>query len=256
MKLIHLSDLHIGKSVNGFSMANDQRYILRQILNIIADEQADGVMIAGDVYDKSIPSGEAVTVFDDFLTELCRMNIPVFIISGNHDSAERLSFGGDILAQSGVHISPVIHSDENGKMQALKKITMSDENGGLNIYLLPFIKPVYIRKYFEDVTINDTNDAVKAVIDALDVDENERNVLIAHQFVTGASTCESEEVSVGGSDNVDSSVFDKFDYVALGHIHTPQKIGRDAVRYCGSPLKYSFSECGRDKTVTVVELGA
>ena len=248
MKFIHLSDLHIGKRVNEFSMIEDQKYILKVILNIIDDEKPDGVLIAGDVYDKSVPSAEAVQLLDDFLCRLAERKLPTYIISGNHDSAERLSFGGRLMDMSGIHLSPVY----NGKVEPF---TLTDEYGKVNIYMLPFIKPVNVRRFFPDSEIESYTDAIKITVDSMNVDEKERNIIVTHQFVTGASRSESEEISVGGSDNVDASVFDAFDYVALGHIHGPQKIGRESVRYCGTPLKYSFSEANHKKSVTVVEMG-
>ena len=248
MKLIHLSDLHIGKRVNEFSMIEDQKYILKVILNIIDDEKPDGVLIAGDVYDKSVPSAEAVQLLDDFLCRLAERKLPTYIISGNHDSAERLSFGGRLMDMSGIHLSPVY----NGKVEPF---TLTDEYGKVNIYMLPFVKPVNVRRFFPDSEIESYTDAIKIAVDSMNVDEKERNIIVTHQFVTGASRSESEEISVGGSDNVDASVFDAFDYVALGHIHGPQKIGRESVRYCGTPLKYSFSEANHKKSVTVVEMG-
>ena len=248
MKLIHLSDLHIGKRVNEFSMLEDQKYILKVILNIIDYEKPDGILIAGDVYDKSVPSAEAVQLLDDFLCRLAERKLPTFIISGNHDSAERLSFGSRLMNISGIHLSPVY----NGKVEPL---TLTDEYGRVNIYMLPFIKPVNVRRFFPDSEIESYTDAIRVAVDSMNVDRNERNIIITHQFVTGASRSESEEISVGGSDNVDAAAFDAFDYVALGHIHGPQKIGREAVRYCGTPLKYSFSEANHKKSVTIVEMG-
>lgn len=248
MKLIHLSDLHIGKRVNEFSMLEDQKYILRQIINIIDCEQPDGILIAGDIYDKSVPSSEAVQLFDDFLYRLSIRGQQVFIISGNHDSAERLSFGGRLMDTSGIHISPVY----NG---SVTPYVLEDGYGKVNIYLLPFLKPAHIRRFFPEREINSYTDALSAAVENMQINVNERNVLVTHQFVTGAGRCDSEELSVGGSDNVDASVFEDFDYVALGHIHGPQKIGRDTLRYCGTPLKYSFSEADHKKSVTVAEIG-
>ena len=247
MKLIHLSDLHLGKRVNEISMIEDQEYILLQILQIIDDEKADTVLIAGDVYDKSVPSAEAVTLFDDFLCRLAKRKIPVMIISGNHDSPERLAFGNRLLELGGIHISPVY----SGTIQS---VTLHDGQGEVVFWLLPFIKPAHVKRYYPDSGIESYTDAVRVALEKMTVDFTKRNVLLTHQFVTGASTCESEEISVGGSDNVDASVFDGFDYVALGHIHGPQNIGTNRVRYCGTPLKYSFSECSHHKSVTVVNL--
>lgn len=248
MKLIHLSDLHLGKRVNEFSMLEDQQYILTEILQIIDREKPDGVMIAGDVYDKSVPSAEAVALLDDFLVRLAKRDLQVFLISGNHDSPERMAFGGRLMAQSGVHLAPVY----DGKVSP---ITLTDEYGPVNLYLLPFLKPAHVRRCFPEREILTYTDALAAAIEAMGVDPAQRNVMVTHQFVTGAARCDSEEISVGGTDNVDVSVFEPFDYVALGHIHGPQQVGRETVRYCGTPLKYSFSEAKHQKSVTVVELG-
>lgn len=247
MKFIHLSDLHIGKRVNEFSMLEDQEYILKEIISIIDQEKPDSIIIAGDVYDKSAPSTEAVCLFDDFLFELSKRKLKVFIISGNHDSPERIAFGRRLIDKSGIYISPVY----NG---VIIPIALNDSYGELNIYSLPFIKPINVRRFYPDKQIESYTDAVDVAIKNMNIDEKKRNVLITHQFVTGALRSESEDISVGGSDNVDISVFGQFDYVALGHIHRPQKIVRDTVRYCGTPLKYSISEATHDKSVTVVEL--
>ena len=247
MKLVHLSDLHIGKRVNEYSMLEDQAYILLKIRGIIDEEQPDAVLIAGDVYDKTVPSAEAVQLFDDFLCALAQKQVQVFVISGNHDSPERLAFGGRLMESGGVHMSPVYA----GKTET---VYLEDEYGKVAVHMLPFLKPAHVRRYFPEEAIESYTDAVRVAIGQMNVDLSERNVLITHQFVTGAMRSESEEISVGGSDNVDVTVFDSFDYVALGHIHGPQKIGRETVRYSGTPLKYSFSEAGHKKSVTVVEL--
>ena len=246
MKFVHLSDLHLGKRVNEYSMLEDQEYILTKIINIIDDEKPAGVIIAGDVYDKSIPSAEAVQMFDDFLTRLAKRNLQVFIISGNHDSPERMSFGSRLMDQSGIHISQVY----DGK---ITPFTLQDESGDVNIYMLPFVKPVHVKR-FSDESIESYTDAMRVAIAQMNVDQSARNLLITHQFVTGATRSESEDISVGGSDNVDVSVFDGFDYVALGHIHSPQNCTSERVRYCGTPLKYSFSEAKDNKSVTIVDL--
>ena len=248
MKLIHLSDLHLGKRVNEFSMIDDQRHVLDQILRVIDAERPDAVLIAGDVYDKPVPTAEAVALLDWFLVELSGRELQVFVISGNHDSAERMAFGGRLMEQSGVHLAPVYDG-------TVARWTLTDEHGPVHLYLLPFVKPVHVRRCFPEREIETYTDAVAAAVKAMDVDPAARNVLVTRQFVTGAARCESEEVSVGGSDNVDASVFDGFDYVALGHLHGPQTVGRETVRYCGTPLKYSFSEVHHKKSVTVVELG-
>ena len=247
MKFIHLSDLHLGKRVNEYSMLEDQRYILKEIIRIVDDERPQGVLIAGDVYDKSVPTAEAVALLDDFLVQLSRRGLQVYLISGNHDSPERMAFGGRLMEQSGIHIAPVY----NGTAAVY---TLADEYGPVHIHLLPFVKPAHVRRYFPEQEIASYTDAVTTAIQAMEVDWRERNILVTHQFVTGATRCDSEEVSVGGSDQVDVSAFDPFDYVALGHLHGPQTVGRETVRYCGTPLKYSFSEAGHHKSVTVVEL--
>ena len=248
MKLIHLSDLHLGKRVNEFSMLEDQRCILAEILRIIDEERPDGVLIAGDVYDKSVPSAEAVALLDDFLVRLAKRDLQIFLISGNHDSPERMAFGGRLMEASGVHLAPVY----DGRVEP---IVLTDAHGPVKVYLLPFIKPAHVRRCFPEREISTYTEALSAAIEAMGVDQAERNVLVTHQFVTGAARCDSEEVTVGGTDNVDVSVFAPFDYVALGHLHGPQTVGRETVRYCGTPLKYSFSEAGQQKSVTVVELG-
>lgn len=248
MKFLHLADLHLGKRVNGFSMLEDQAHILRQILAILDDEQPDGVLIAGDVYDKSVPSVEAVELLDGFLTELRTRGVPVLLISGNHDSPERLAFGGRVMDSCGIHISPVYDG-------ALAPVTLQDEFGPVHVWLLPFVKPTHVRRWFPDADIESYTDAVAEAVAHMDIDTAARNVLVTHQFVTGGARSGSEELSVGGTDNVDSSVFAPFDYVALGHLHGAQHIGRETIRYAGSPLKYSFSEARQHKSVTVVTLG-
>ncbi len=247
MKIIHLSDLHIGKRVNEFSMLEDQEIILKKILQILDEEKPDAVIIAGDVYDKAVPSAEAVEMFDEFLVSLSKRRLQVLIISGNHDSPERLAFGNRLIDASGIHLSPVY----NGKVNPL---TLEDEYGSVDFYMLPFIKPGNVRRFFPEEDISTYTDAVRVAINKMNVNTDHRNVLITHQFVTGASRSESEEISVGGSDNVDASIFEIFDYVALGHIHGPQNIGTERIRYCGTPLKYSFSEAKHQKSVTVVQL--
>lgn len=249
MKIIHLADLHIGKRVNEFSMIDDQKYILNQILEIIDKEKPDAVIIAGDVYDKQVPSIEAVELLDSFISDISKRKTTTFIISGNHDSAERLAFGSSLMAMGKIYISPVY----NGK---ISKYTLKDDFGSANFYLLPFVKPSHVKRFFPDKKIESYTDAIKVVVDNLKLDTSEINILIAHQFVTGASRTESEEISVGGLDNVDASVFEDFDYVALGHIHRPQKIGTERIRYCGTPLKYSFSEVNDTKSVSIIEINS
>lgn len=247
MKFVHLGDLHIGKRVNDFLMLNDQEYVLEQIIDIISKEKIDGVLIAGDVYDKQVPSLEAIKLFDDFLTRIANMDVKVFIISGNHDSAERLSFAGRLIEKSGVYIAPMYEGN-------VIKHTVKDEYGDIDIYMLSYVKPVYVKKYYPDREIDSYNDALKCAMESIDIDEKKRNIIVAHQFVTGATVCDSEELSIGGLENVDASIFDKFDYVALGHIHGAQKVQRDTLRYSGTPLKYSFSEINHKKSITIVEI--
>lgn len=250
MKCIHLSDLHLGKRVNEFSMLEDQEFILIKIMNIIDEQQPDAVIIAGDVYDKSVPPAEAVELFDRFLVQLAKRDLKVFVISGNHDSAERIAFGSRLMDKSGIYMSPVYSG-------CIEPITFTDAFGDVNVYMLPFIKPANVRRFFPDADIVSYTDAVKVAVEAMQVDTTKRNLLITHQFVTGADRTESEEVSVGGTDNVDACVFADFDYVALGHIHRAQSCGGGKhIRYSGTSLKYSFSEAKDKKTVTVVEMNA
>ena len=247
MKLVHLSDLHLGKRVNEFSMIEDQEYILTRIINAIDDEKPQVVVIAGDIYDKAVPSAEAVELFDDFLVRLSKRELTVLVISGNHDSPERIAFGSRLMNHSGVYMSPVY----DGNIEA---ISLDDEYGSVDFFLLPFIKPAHVKKFYPEVEIESYTDAIKKAVEEMHVDPDKRNVIITHQFVTGASLCESEERSVGGSDSIEGSVFDEFDYVALGHLHGPQKMGRETVRYCGTPLKYSFSEANHKKSISIIEI--
>lgn len=249
MKFIHLSDLHLGIRVNEFSMTEDQRYILERITGIIDREKPDGIIIAGDIYDKTVPPAEAVAMFDDFISGIAKRNIQTFIISGNHDSAERVSFGSRIMDASGIHFSPVYNGN-------ISPIVMEDEFGRVNVYMLPFLRPSAVRAFFPDEDTDSYSSAVETAVRHLEIDPSERNILVTHQFVTGALRSDSEEVSVGGTDNVSADIFSEFDYTALGHIHRPQNIGSERIRYCGTPLKYSFSEAGHKKSVTIAELGA
>ena len=247
MKFLHISDLHLGKRVHEFSMIQEQQFALEQIVQIVDAESPDGILIAGDIYDKAVPSSEAIQLFDDFLFALSSRAVNVFIISGNHDSAERLSFGSRIMDKSGIHISQVY----NG---SITPVTLYDEYGPVNIYMLPFVKPAGIRRFFPDEAIETYDDAIRLAVEQMEVNSAERNILITHQFITGAIRSESEEVSVGGTDNVSCSHFAGFDYVALGHIHGPQYILAEHIRYCGSPLKYSFSEAAHKKSATLVTI--
>lgn len=250
MKFFHLADLHLGKRVNGFPMIEDQKIILDQILELADTEHPDAVVIAGDVYDKSIPSVEAVNLMDDFLVELVKRKLQVFIISGNHDSAERISYGGRVMEQSGIHISP--------RISGCGPIRLDDQYGPLYIYLIPYIHPSVVREAYPEEKVTDWTQAMEVLIRNAHVDPAARNIAVAHQYVTASGVrpeeCDSEQKHIGGLDNVDYSVFDAFDYVALGHLHGPQRIGRDTVRYAGSPLKYSFSEEKHKKSVTLVEI--
>lgn len=248
MKIVHLSDLHLGKRVNEFSMLEDQEYILKKIINIIDEQKPHAVILAGDIYDKSVPSAEAVELFDDFLVRLAKRDLKVFVISGNHDSAERIAFGGRLMDKRGIYMSPVYNGE-------VSPISLQDEFGDINFYLLPFIKPIHVRKSFPEEKIESYTDAVQTAVDHMAIDTSKRNILVTHQFVTGAQRSESEEMSVGGADNVDATVFKDFDYVALGHIHRAQKCGSEYIRYSGTPLKYSFSEANDKKSVTILDMG-
>jgi len=252
MKLLHLADLHIGKRVYEYSMLEEQKAALTQAFRMAVEHKADAVLIAGDVYDKNIPTIEGVKLFDTFLTALKQKDIPTFIISGNHDSAERLSFGRHLFENSQIYLSGTYEED-------IWKKTLTDEFGEVDIYLLPFLKPQQIEVAEGEEKPQDYTDAIKLVLNRLKINRNNRNVLLAHQFVGGGSTepfrADSETQSVGGVDMVDYRVFDDFDYVALGHLHGAQHVGRETVRYAGSPVKYSFSEARQEKSATLITLG-
>ena len=242
MKFAHIADLHIGKRVHDFSMLEDQRYILDQMMKIFAEQKVDGVLIAGDGYDKTVPWAEAVQLCDEFITGLAKAEIPVYMISGNHDSAERLSFGAKLFESSDIYISQVYDGE-------MKRIVLKDQYGPISVYLLPFLKPAAVRHALQRDDINTYEEGVMAALQECEIDRTQRNVLVAHQFVTGADRSDSEETWVGGLDNVSAEVFKDFDYVALGHIHSSQSVGREEVRYAGSPLKYSLSEAGPVKQI-------
>ena len=246
MKFFHLSDLHLGRRMYEFSLMEDQTYILDEILCLTDKESPDAVLLAGDIYDRAVPSAEAVELFDRFLCALAERRVPVLAISGNHDSPERIAFGAHLMAPSGVFLSPVYGG-------TVEPVTLSDAFGEVRFYLLPFVKPSNVRRFYSDAGIESYTDAVRCAVEHMEVDTSVRNVLITHQFVTGAVRSESEDITVGVTDNVDAAVFDAFDYTALGHLHSAQKIGRETLRYSGTPLQYSFSERGQ-KSVTVVEL--
>ena len=250
MKILHTSDLHIGKRVKEFSMLDEQRFILNQILTTAETEQPDAIILAGDIYDKSVPSAEAVSLFDDFLVSLARLGKSIFIISGNHDSPERISFASRIMQASKIYLSPVYDG-------TIRPVILPDGESEVAFYLLPFIKPSVVLHYADEGTdIKTYDDAMRYVVSKMDIDKSRRNILIAHQYVTGAERSESEDMVIGGLDNVDASVFAPFDYVALGHLHRPQYCGRATIRYSGSPLKYSFSEVFDKKSVTIIEINA
>lgn len=248
MKLLHLSDLHLGKRLHEHSLLEDQAHVLLRLPEQIRACGADAVILAGDLYDRPVPPAEAVTLLDTLLNGLAETGKPVFIISGNHDSAGRLAFGAQLMRHSGIYFSPVY----NGQ---IAPITLWDEFGAVDFWLLPFLKPASVRPFFPDAVIDSYEDAVKTALAALPVDTSRRNVLIAHQYITGAALCESEEMTVGGLDNISATLFDSFDYVALGHLHSPQWVGRSTIRYSGSPLAYSFSESDQTKSFTLTELG-
>ncbi len=251
MKLLHLADLHIGKRVYEYSMLEEQKAALTQAFRMAQEHKVDAVLIAGDVYDKNIPTIEGVKLFDTFLTALKQKDIPTFIISGNHDSAERLSFGRHLFENSRIYLSGTYEEE-------IFKKTLSDEFGEVDIYLLPFLKPQQIEVAEGEEKPQDYTEAIKLVLKRLNINKNNRNVLVAHQFVGGGSTdpsrTDSETQSVGGVDMVDYRVFDDFDYVALGHLHGAQHVGRETVRYAGSPVKYSFSEARQEKSATLITL--
>ena len=251
MKIMHLSDLHLGRSILEQSLIDDQKYILDKILKIVVEKDVDVVLIAGDVYDKGIPSVEAVRLFSGFLAMLYEKKIKVFIISGNHDSKDRLAFGNELFIDNGVYIEGIFNGN-------LKSVELDDEFGKVLIYMLPFVKPADVRGYYSDKEINSYQDAVKTIVDNTIIDKSKRNIIMLHQFVTASGVeverSDSESLSLGGVDNIDVSIFDDFDYVAMGHIHRGQKLVRDTVRYAGSPLKYSFSEVNHRKNVSIIDL--
>ena len=251
MKILHLGDLHLGKRVNEISMIEDQKFILDQIVTLVKEEKIDVILLCGDIYDKAIPTIEAIHLLDEFLEELSDLKVKVLMISGNHDSAERIAFGSQIMSSSGICMTPVY----DGKTE---KYCLTDSYGEVWIHLLPFVRPATVRHGLEGEEevdeIRTYQEAVQAAVAHMEIDKRHRNVLIAHQFVVGAMRCDSEEISVGGIDQVEADVFRDFDYVALGHIHSPQNVGSEHIRYCGTPLKYSFSEAGQQKSATVVEL--
>ncbi|MBQ8201751.1 MAG: exonuclease SbcCD subunit D [Clostridia bacterium] len=249
MKFLHLADLHLGKQINDLSLLADQEAILEQIASIAEAEQADAVLIAGDVYQRSSPQAEAMALFDRFVSRLSALGMKVFIISGNHDSALRISYFASLVKDAGVYVTQAF----DGHLQS---VSLKDQEGEIVVWMLPFLRPAQVKRHLPDVKIGNCQDAVDAVLQTADIDPQKRNILLCHQFITGCETSDSEEHSVGGLDNISASVFDAFDYVALGHIHKPQRILRDTLRYAGSPLKYSFSEVTHKKSVTIVDMQA
>lgn len=246
MRFAHISDLHLGKRLNRFSLIEDQQYILDEIIKTAEENGCGAMLIAGDIYDKSMPSAEAVKLFDDFITKLSKTDMKTFIISGNHDSTERVAYASSIMEASNIFIAPQYEGE-------LKKVKVDDEYGEVNVFMLPFVKPPHVRTCYPEAEINDYTDMMRTVLENSELDTSQRNVLMCHQFITGAKTCDSEYVTVGTLDNINASVFEGIDYVALGHIHGAQDIAQN-VRYCGTPLKYSISESGHKKSVTIVDI--
>ena len=248
MKILHTSDLHIGIRIKDYSMLEEQKYILKQIVEYAEREQPDAIIIAGDIYDKTIPSAEAVALFDEFLVALSRLGKTIFIISGNHDSAERIAFASRIMEASRVYLSPVY----NGKVEP---IVLQDNDTQFAFYLLPYLKPSLVQHYAEDdVTIRSYDEAMRYVIGRMHIDKTRRNILITHQYIAEAERTDSEDIMIGGLDSIDASIFEDFDYVALGHLHRPQSCGRATIRYSGSPLKYSFSEVKDHKSLSLITI--
>ena len=247
MRFLHTAYLHLGKLMNDLSLIDDQRAMLDQIVHIAAEEAVDAVLIAGDVYQRTSPQAEAMALFDSFVTRLTEQGMRVFVISGNHDSALRISYFSSLIRSSGVYVTQTFDGE-------LQHVTLRDADGDVTVWMLPFLRPSQVRRAYPEEKVTTCQDAVRAVLRNADVDFSGRNVLMCHQFVLGCETCESEELSVGTLDNIDASLFDGFDYVAMGHIHKPQRVGRDTLRYAGSPLKYSFSEAQHRKSVTIIDL--
>ncbi len=256
MKFLHLGDLHLGKTLSDFDLIEDQRYILNQILGIAEKESIDGVLIAGDVYDKSVPREAATKLLDEFLIKLAKKRIKVFMVSGNHDSDERLNYGSTLFASNQIFISAVFDG-------TLHKQSFADGDTEIDIYMLPFVKASQVRHYFPEEEIASYDDAVRIIIRNTPINKKNKNILLAHQFVAGKGDAPalagSESIgtqSVGMVEKIGYDCFDDFDYVALGHIHSPQRVGRDEVRYSGSPLKYSLSEANNEKSVPVITVTA
>lgn len=251
MRIMHLSDLHIGKSLNEVSMQEDQAYVFEQVISVIEKKQVDAVIIAGDVWDRSVPAENAVQLWSTFLCSLVKTGKQIFIISGNHDSSKRLDYASPILDAMNIHL----YAEYDGTVHSYD---MQDEYGTVRFHLVPFIKPPMVRRYFAETEIKTYNDAFAAALSNTEIDKNIRNIIIAHQYVTSGEfspeRCESELESIGGLDNINASLFDDFDYAALGHLHRAQCVGRDTIRYCGTLLKYSASEACDKKSVTIIDI--
>lgn len=260
MKILHLSDLHIGKKVKEFNLIEDQRYVLEQAINIIKEKKPDVVVIAGDLYDRSIPPVEAVSCVNEFFSKvILELKTPVIAIAGNHDSGTRLDFANSLLEKQGLYI-------EGSLRKEIKKVTIKDSFGDVNFYMIPYADPAEVRELYNDENIKTHDDAMKAIMSMIDEDFNpeERNIAVAHGFITymkdGEDECHLEitdserPLSIGGSDKVSAEYFEKFDYTALGHLHGAQKVGSDKMRYGGSLIKYSFSEVTQKKVFTMVDL--
>lgn len=247
MRFLHTADLHLGKQMNDLSLIDDQQFILDQIVQIAAEERVDAVLVAGDVYQRTSPQAEAMALFDGFVSRLAQNGQKVFVISGNHDSALRISYFSSLVKGSGVYVTETFQ----GKLQ---HVTLKDRDGDITVWMLPFLRPAQAKRAFPEEKIAACQDAVQAVLRNADIDYSKRNVLLCHQFILGCEVCESEEMNIGTLDHIDGAVFDGFDYVALGHIHRPQRVLRDTLRYAGSPLKYSFSEVSHKKSVTIVDM--
>lgn len=248
MKLFHISDLHIGKILHEVNLLEEQKFVLEQVLALVDLHMPDGILIAGDIYDKAVPSAEAVKVFDAFLSELAVRGLSIFLISGNHDSSERIHFASQILQKQNVFVKGVF----DGKLEAVK---VKDQEQTVSVYLLPYIRPFDVRPYYPEEEITSYDQAVRTVLAHTDIDEAEVNILVAHQFITGAVSSESETVMVGGIDNISADAFSMFDYVALGHLHRAQKVKRETVRYCGTLFPYSFDPNEGEKSVTMITIG-
>lgn len=247
MKFLHIADLHLGKQMNDLLLLEDQEAILQQVLHIAVEEKVDAVLIAGDVYQRTSPQAEAMTLFDSFVSRLVHEGKKVFVISGNHDSALRISYFSSLVKSSGVYVT----ENFTGELQ---HVTLKDREGEINVWMMPFLRPAQVKRALPHVKIASYQDAITAVLQNANIDYSGRNLLMCHQFIIGCEICDSEELAVGTLDHIDGTIFDGFDYVALGHIHGPQKVLRETMRYAGSPLKYSFSEAGHRKSVTIVDM--